>query len=132
MDKGLEPEKDGVQLMKPMPELDSMCDVAVSKGVFGTKMRSVINFANKEGIKAIVEEQFRIGKQIMAKGLIPILEPEGKKYLSGMCIEYQYWCSSFFLTNNESCFSQYQVSRKSRGRDSAPCRIDGESKDATR
>lgn len=76
VDKGLEPEKDGVQLMKPMPELDSMCDVAVSKGVFGTKMRSVINFANKEGIKAIVEEQFRIGKQIMAKGLIPILEPE--------------------------------------------------------
>lgn len=83
VDKGLEPEKDGVQLMKPMPDLDSMLDTAVEKGVFGTKMRSVINFANKEGIKAIVEQQFTLGKQIMAKGLIPILEPEGKKM---MCI----------------------------------------------
>lgn len=79
VDKGLEPEKDGVQLMKPIPDLGSMCDTAVTKGVFGTKMRSVINFANKEGIKAIVEQQFSIGKQIMAKGLIPILEPEGKE-----------------------------------------------------
>lgn len=76
VDKGLEPEKDGVQLMKPIPELNSMCEAAITKGVFGTKMRSVINFANKEGIKAIVEQQFTIGKQIMAKGLIPILEPE--------------------------------------------------------
>jgi fructose-bisphosphate aldolase class I len=62
--------------MKPMPELNSLCDDAVAKGVFGTKMRSVINFANKEGIKAIVEQQFTYAKQIMAKGLIPILEPE--------------------------------------------------------
>ena len=76
VDKGLEPEKDGVQLMKPIPELDTMCDAAVAKGVFGTKMRSVINLANKEGIKQIVEQQFGFGKQIMAKGLIPILEPE--------------------------------------------------------
>jgi fructose-bisphosphate aldolase class I len=76
VDKGLEPEKDGVQLMKPIPELNSMCEAAITKGVFGTKMRSVINFANKDGIKAIVEQQFTIGKQIMAKGLIPILEPE--------------------------------------------------------
>lgn len=53
-----------------------MCDAALAKGIFGTKMRSVINFANKEGIKAIVEQQFTIGKQIMAKGLVPILEPE--------------------------------------------------------
>lgn len=53
-----------------------MCDDAVAKGVFGTKMRSVINFANKEGIKAIVEQQFTYAKQIMSKGLIPILEPE--------------------------------------------------------
>lgn len=76
VDKGLEPEKDGVQLMKPIVDLDSMCDTAISNGIFGTKMRSVIKFANKEGIKAIVEQQFNIGKKIMAKGLIPILEPE--------------------------------------------------------
>lgn len=76
VDKGLEPEKDGVQLMKPIPELDAMCDAALAKGVFGTKMRSVINFANREGIKQIVEQQFTIGKQIMKKGLVPILEPE--------------------------------------------------------
>lgn len=76
VDKGLESEKDGVQLMKPIVDLDSMCDTAISNGIFGTKMRSVIKFANKEGIKAIVEQQFTIGKKIMAKGLIPILEPE--------------------------------------------------------
>lgn len=76
VDKGLEDEKDGVQLMKPMPKLDSTLELAKAKGVFGTKMRSVIKYANKEGIKAIVEQQFTVGKQIMAKGLVPILEPE--------------------------------------------------------
>lgn len=74
VDKGLEPEKDGVQMMKPI-ELESICKTAINKNVFGTKMRSVIKYANKEGIKAIVEQQFSFGKQIMAKGLIPILEP---------------------------------------------------------
>lgn len=74
VDKGLEPEKDGVQMMKPI-ELESICKTAINKNVFGTKMRSVIRLANKEGIKAIVEQQFSFGKQIMAKGLIPILEP---------------------------------------------------------
>lgn len=76
VDKGLEDEKDGVQLMKPIPDLDALCDTALAKGIFGTKMRSVINLANKEGIKQIVEQQFTLGKQIMAKGLVPILEPE--------------------------------------------------------
>ena len=76
VDKGLEDEVDGVQLMKPMPELDSLLDRARAKGVFGTKMRSVIKQANDDGIKKIVDQQFAVGKQIMAKGLCPILEPE--------------------------------------------------------
>mmetsp|Transcript_41019 Transcript_41019/g.73964 ORF Transcript_41019/g.73964 Transcript_41019/m.73964 type:complete len:230 (-) Transcript_41019:174-863(-) len=76
VDKGLEPEKDGVQLMKPIPKLDEMCDAAVAHGVFGTKMRSVINMADLSGIKQIVEQQFEFGKKIIKKGLIPILEPE--------------------------------------------------------
>ena len=76
VDKGLEPQKDGVQLMKPIPKLDEMCDAAVYHQVFGTKMRSVINFADLTGIKQIVEQQFDFGKKIMSKGLIPILEPE--------------------------------------------------------
>lgn len=76
VDKGLEAEKDGVQLMKPIPNLDAMCDAAVACGVFGTKMRSVVHSADLSGIKQIVEQQFEFGKQIMAKGLIPILEPE--------------------------------------------------------
>ena len=76
VDKGLADEKDGVQVMKPMPELDSLLDRGVSKGIFGTKMRSVVKLANEAGIKAIVDQQFEIGKQILAKGLVPILEPE--------------------------------------------------------
>lgn len=76
VDKGLEDESNGVQLMKPMPELDSLLDRAASKGVFGTKMRSVIKQANDSGIKQIVDQQFEVGKQILAKGLCPILEPE--------------------------------------------------------
>ena len=76
VDKGLADEANGVQLMKPMPELDSLLDRASAKGVFGTKMRSVVNQANDAGIKAIVDQQFEVGKQILAKGLMPILEPE--------------------------------------------------------
>ena len=76
VDKGLEDEANGVQLMKAMPELDSLLDRAVSKGVFGTKMRSVIKQANDAGVKQIVDQQFEVGKQILAKGLCPILEPE--------------------------------------------------------
>lgn len=76
VDKGLADEKDGVQLMKPMPELDALLDRAVAKNVFGTKMRSVIHSANKEGIKAIVDQQFEVGLQIWNKGLVPIIEPE--------------------------------------------------------
>ncbi len=75
-DKGLADEKDGVQLMKPYPDLDVLLDRAVEKGVFGTKMRSVVKLANEAGIKAIVDQQFEVGKQILAKGLVPILEPE--------------------------------------------------------
>jgi len=76
VDKGLEDEADGVQLMKPMPDLDALLDRAKAKGVFGTKMRSVIKQANEAGIQKIVEQQFAVGMQICAKGLVPILEPE--------------------------------------------------------
>ena len=76
VDKGLADEVDGVQLMKPMPELAALLEKAKSKNVFGTKMRSVINAANAAGIARIVEQQFEVGKQICAAGLVPILEPE--------------------------------------------------------
>ena len=76
VDRGLEPEKDGVQLMRPMPQLDQLCERAAKLGVYGTKMRSVINLASKEGIAAIAAQQFEIGEQIARHGLMPILEPE--------------------------------------------------------
>lgn len=76
IDKGLADEADGVQLMKAMPELDALLKRAVAKGIFGTKMRSVINAANPKGIAAVVAQQFEVGKQILAHGLIPIIEPE--------------------------------------------------------
>jgi fructose-bisphosphate aldolase, class I len=76
VDKGLQPEKDGVQMMRPMPELDALLTRAVKLGVFGTKMRSVINLASKDGIAAIVAQQFDVGAQIAKHGLMPILEPE--------------------------------------------------------
>lgn len=76
VDKGLEAEKDGVQLMKPIPGLDALLDRAAGLGIFGTKMRSVINLASKSGIAAIAEQQFAFAEQIAAHGLVPILEPE--------------------------------------------------------
>ena len=76
VDKGLEDEADGVKLMKPMPELDALCERAVNKGIFGTKMRSVIERASPTGIAAIVEQQFAVAAQISAHGLMPIIEPE--------------------------------------------------------
>jgi fructose-bisphosphate aldolase class I len=76
VDKGLAAEADGVQLMKPMPDLAALLTKARSKNIFGTKMRSVIKLANAAGVKAIVEQQFEIGKQIVAAGLVPIIEPE--------------------------------------------------------
>jgi fructose-bisphosphate aldolase class I len=76
VDKGLEAEKDGVQLMRPMPELDALLTRAVKLGVFGTKMRSVINLASKDGIAAIAAQQFEVGARIAEHGLVPILEPE--------------------------------------------------------
>lgn len=76
VDKGLAAEENGVQLMKPMPELDALLDKAKSKGIFGTKMRSVIKQANAEGIKANVAQQFEVGRRIVAAGLVPIIEPE--------------------------------------------------------
>jgi len=75
-DKGLAAEEDGVQLMKPMPQLDELLKKSVAKNMFGTKMRSVIKSANVDGIKAVVDQQFAVGKQIIAAGLCPILEPE--------------------------------------------------------
>lgn len=76
VDKGLEAEQDGVQLMKPISGLDALLERAVGLGIFGTKMRSVINFASRSGIAAIVEQQFALAEQIAAHGLVPILEPE--------------------------------------------------------
>ncbi len=76
VDKGLEAEKDGVSLMRPMPDLDKLLARAVKLGVFGTKMRSVINLASKTGIAAIAKQQFEFGEHIAAHGLLPILEPE--------------------------------------------------------
>ncbi|WP_423603945.1 fructose bisphosphate aldolase [Sphingomonas sp. MS122] len=76
IDKGLEAEENGVQLMKPMPELDALLVRAKGLGVFGTKERSVINLANAEGIAAIVAQQFEVGKQVLAHGMMPIIEPE--------------------------------------------------------
>ncbi|MEY3589044.1 MAG: hypothetical protein RJA47_1640 [Actinomycetota bacterium] len=76
VDKGLADEAEGVQMMKPMPDLDALCKKAVSKGIFGTKMRSVIKAANKKGIDAVVSQQFEVGKQIIGHGLVPIIEPE--------------------------------------------------------
>ena len=76
VDKGLADEADGVQVMKPIDGLDALLAHAVEKGIFGTKMRSVIKLADDKGVDAIVEQQFAIGDQIAAAGLIPILEPE--------------------------------------------------------
>ena len=76
IDKGLEDEVDGVQLMKPMPDLDKLLARAKGLGVFGTKERSVINAANAKGIAAIVAQQFELGRQVIAGGLMPMLEPE--------------------------------------------------------
>ena len=76
VDKGLEAEGQGVQMMKPMPELAGLLERAVSKNIFGTKMRSVIKTANSEGINAVVDQQFSIAKQILSAGLMPIIEPE--------------------------------------------------------
>jgi fructose-bisphosphate aldolase, class I len=76
IDKGLAEEADGVRLMKPMPGLDDLLDRAVSKGIFGTKMRSVIDAASASGIAANVAQQFEIAAQVLAKGLVPIIEPE--------------------------------------------------------
>jgi fructose-bisphosphate aldolase, class I len=76
VDKGLETEADGVQMMKPIPGLDDLLARAVKLGVFGTKMRSVITGASEKGIAAIAAQQFEVGKQIIAHGLVPILEPE--------------------------------------------------------
>ena len=76
IDKGLADDADGVQLMKPMPDLDALLAKGAAKGIFGTKMRSVIKEANKKGIEAVVAQQFAVGRQILAAGLVPIIEPE--------------------------------------------------------
>jgi len=76
VDKGLADEADGVQVMKPMPQLDDLLARATAHGVFGTKMRSVIKLANSDGVEAVVSQQFEVGRQILAAGLVPIIEPE--------------------------------------------------------
>jgi fructose-bisphosphate aldolase class I len=76
IDKGLAEEKDGVQLMKPMPELDNLLKLAEGHGIFGTKMRSVIHNASPSGIAEVVKQQFDVGKEVIAHGLVPIIEPE--------------------------------------------------------
>ncbi len=76
VDKGLADEVDGAKVMKPMPDLDALLFRAVEKGIFGTKMRSVIRLGNSAGVQAVVDQQFEVGRQILAAGLVPILEPE--------------------------------------------------------
>jgi fructose-bisphosphate aldolase, class I len=76
VDKGLEEVQDGVKLMKPMPDLDALLTRAKGLGIYGTKMRSVVDAANPDGIDAIVDQQFKVGAQIIGHGLVPILEPE--------------------------------------------------------
>ena len=76
VDKGLAGEVDGAQMMKPMPGLDALLARAVEKGVFGTKMRSVIKLGNGTGVQAVIDQQFEVARQILAGGLVPILEPE--------------------------------------------------------
>jgi fructose-bisphosphate aldolase class I len=76
IDKGLDEEKDGVQLMKPMPQLAALLKKANANRIFGTKMRSVIKEANPVGIRAVVDQQFEVAEQIIAAGLVPIVEPE--------------------------------------------------------
>lgn len=76
IDKGLADEANGVQIMKPNPDLDALLARAAAKGIFGTKMRSVIKVANESGIKEVVAQQFEVGRQILAAGLVPIIEPE--------------------------------------------------------
>ena len=76
VDLGLAAEADGAQVMKPMPDLDALLERAKAKGVFGTKMRSVIKLANPKGVDAVVDQQFEIGRRILAAGLVPIIEPE--------------------------------------------------------
>jgi len=76
VDKGLADEGNGVQVMKPMPDLDALLQRGVAKGIFGTKMRSVIKLANQAGIDAVVKQQFEVGRQIISHGLVPIIEPE--------------------------------------------------------
>jgi fructose-bisphosphate aldolase class I len=76
IDKGLEAEENGVQLMKPMPDLDALLVKSKALGVFGTKERSVINLANRTGIAAIVKQQFEVGQQVISHGMMPMIEPE--------------------------------------------------------
>ena len=76
IDKGLAERADDAQVMKPMPELDSLLDRAVAAGIFGTKERSVIHGANPTGVKAVVDQQFEVARKVLAKGLVPIIEPE--------------------------------------------------------
>ena len=76
IDKGLADEADGVKMMKPMPDLDALLERAVKAGIFGTKMRSVIDAASPSGIRAVVDQQFDIGNQVLSHGLVPIIEPE--------------------------------------------------------
>ena len=76
IDKGLEDEANGVQIMKPMPDLDALLTHSRALGVFGTKERSVINLANPEGIAAVVAQQFEVARKVLAQGMVPIIEPE--------------------------------------------------------
>ncbi len=76
VDKGLDEKRQGVQMMKPMPELDALLDRAKDRHIFGTKMRSLIHEANEEGIRRVVEQQFEVARRIADRGLVPIIEPE--------------------------------------------------------
>lgn len=111
VDKGLADEADGVQLMNPIPDLDTLLARASSKGVFGTKMRSVIKLANSAGVDAIVAQQFQVGKQILAGGLIPIIEPEVDIH-SAQKAEAEVLLKAAILTNLDDLDAGQQVMLK--------------------
>ena len=100
VDKGLAEQRDGVQVMKPMPELDALLARARAKGIFGTKMRSVIALADEAGVRAVVAQQFEVGRRILAAGLVPIIShPERNPYLRRQVDDLTRWVS-------EGCYLQ--------------------------
>jgi len=111
VDKGLDDEADGAQVMKPMPDLDALLERAGQAGVFGTKMRSVIKEANPAGVAAVVNQQFEVGNQILAAGLVPIIEPE-VDINSSTKAEAEDLLKAAILTNLDNLADDHQIMLK--------------------